>query len=83
MYTRNVTVVPESGRYEDIEVDVNEALSKLEKHEGQEPKSVAVLSNDYGSFGLGGSRTLMVVFSGNDPRPKQRNHPRPNFLPGE
>ncbi len=82
MYTRQITVVPESGRYEDIEIDVNEALLKLAKEEGQEPQSITVLNNYCGSFGLGGSRTLMVVFGGNDLRPRQR-HSRPNFFPGE
>ena len=68
MYTRHIPVSPKSNRYSDIEVDVNEALKKLEKDERQEPQSVSVLDN-YGGIG---SMSLMVVFKGTDRKPKKR-----------
>ncbi|MBX4190404.1 hypothetical protein KW791_03885 [Candidatus Parcubacteria bacterium] len=66
MYTRRINVGLTTFNKEEIEIDINESLTKLEKEEGQEPKSCSVVEAKNNKM------TLLAFFEGEDPKPKKR-----------
>lgn len=66
MYTRKLIVPLKSYNPDEIEIDINEKLVKLEEEEKQESQSVSVIKD------MESTIVLLVAFKGSDPHPKRR-----------